>query len=463
MTFALLIDFGSTYTKLVAVDLTQGVVVGQAQAPTTINDDINKGLKAALGEIHKGCGLSLSDFQVRLACSSAKGGLRVVAIGLVPELTTAAAKRAALGAGARILRVYSHKLGMTDLEEMDQLAPDLILLAGGTDGGNERVIRHNAEWLAATRLTAPIIVAGNRDAAEEISALLQARGKDVTVTENVLPSLGELNVDPARQCIRRVFMETITKAKGLQQVEELVGRVIMPTPAAVLRAARLLAGGWEGESGLGELMVLDVGGATTDVHSVARGEPASPAVIQRGLPEPYAKRTVEGDLGLRVSALSLLEAVGEERLREAIGLSGLDVRAEMERLAQNVDLLPATPEEEAIDLGMTRVAVRLGVERHVGTLREHHLPTGFCYLQEGKDLTALRTLIGTGGPLRYLAEPEKALQQVLFDPSNPFVLRPRAPGLYADSKYIMWAMGLLVEIEPLAALRILKNGLKEVG
>jgi len=463
MTFALLIDFGSTYTKLVAVDLTQGAVVGQAQAPTTINDDINKGLKVALGEIHEDCNLSLSDFEVRLACSSAKGGLRVIAIGLVPELTTEAAKRAALGAGARILRIYSHKLGMADLEEIDQLAPDLILLAGGTDGGNERVIRHNAEWLAATRLTAPIIVAGNRDAAEEISALLQARGKDVTVTENVLPSLGELNVDPARQCIRRIFMETITRAKGLQQVEELVERVIMPTPAAVLRAARLLAGGWEEESGLGELMVLDVGGATTDVHSMARGEPTSPAVIQRGLPEPYAKRTVEGDLGLRVSALSLLEAVGEERLREAIGLSGLDVRAEMERLTQNVDLIPATPEEEAIDLGMTRVAVRLGVERHVGTLREHHLPTGFCYLQEGKDLTALRTVIGTGGPLRYLAEPEKALQEALFDPSDPFILRPRAPGLYTDSRYIMWAMGLLVDIEPLAALRILKNDLKEVG
>ncbi|MGQ9594903.1 MAG: methylaspartate mutase accessory protein GlmL, partial [Anaerolineae bacterium] len=349
MTLALLIDFGSTYTKVVAVDLEAGQVVGQAQAVTTVENDITEGLQEALSRLQEGCGLRLSDFAVRLACSSAKGGLRVVAIGLVPELTTEAAKRAALGAGARILRVFSHKLTLRDLKDLDDLAPDLILLAGGTDGGNDRVILHNARLLASMRLACPIVVAGNRDAADEVEETLRSRGKDVTVTENVLPHLGVLNVEPARTCIREVFMRTITRAKGLDKVESLVGGVVMPTPMAVLRAARLLAEGTKGERGLGELMVLDVGGATTDVHSVARGEPTDPMVLQRGLPEPYAKRTVEGDLGLRVSALALLEAVGEEALREAIGVEGLDVRAAVQRRAQNPGYVSDSPEEEAVD------------------------------------------------------------------------------------------------------------------
>lgn len=462
MSFALLIDFGSTYTKLVAVDLEAAQVAGQAHALTTVENDITEGLHNALARLQEQCGLKLADFSVRLACSSAKGGLRVVAIGLVPELTTEAAKRAALGAGARILRVFSHRLTLRDLQELDALAPDLILLAGGTDGGNDRVIGHNARLLASMRLSCPIVVAGNRDAADEVEAMLRSRGKDVTVTENVLPHLGELNVEPARRCIREVFMRTITRAKGLGKAEALVGNVAMPTPMAVLRAARLLAEGAEGERGWGELMVLDVGGATTDVHSVARGEPTDPMVIQRGLPEPYAKRTVEGDLGLRVSAQALLEAVGEEALREAIGVEGLDVRDAVRKRAQNVGYVPDSPEEEAVDLGMTRVAVRLGVERHVGRLREHHLPTGFCYLQEGKDLTRLPTVIGSGGPFRYLRNPLPALQEALFDPHNPFLLKPKAPTFYVDKRYLMWAMGLLAETHPLTALRILKSDLEEV-
>lgn len=462
MTLALLIDFGSTYTKVVAVDLEASQVVGQAQAVTTVENDITEGLQEALGRLQTRCGPRLSDFAVRLACSSAKGGLRVVAIGLVPELTTEAAKRAALGAGARILRVFSHKLTLRDLEDLDDLAPDLILLAGGTDGGNDRVILHNARLLASMRLACPIVVAGNRDAADEVEETLRGRGKDVTVTENVLPHLGVLNVEPARTCIREVFIRTITRAKGLDKVEALVGGVVMPTPMAVLRAARLLAEGTKGERGLGELMVLDVGGATTDVHSVARGEPTDPMVIQRGLPEPYAKRTVEGDLGLRVSALALLEAVGEEVLQEAIGVEGLDVRAAVQRRAQNPGYVSDSPGEEAVDLGMTRVAVRLGVERHVGRLREHHLPTGFCYIQEGKDLTRLPAVIGSGGPFRYLRNPLPALREALFDPHNPFLLKPKAPTLYVDKRYLMWAMGLLAEVHPSVALHILKSDLEEV-
>ncbi|MGQ9593556.1 MAG: glutamate mutase L, partial [Anaerolineae bacterium] len=148
---------------------------------------------------------------------------------------------------------------------------------------------------------------------------------------------------------------------------------------------------------------------------------------------------------------------------EAIGVEGLDVRAAVQRRAKNPVYVSDSPEEDAVDLGMTRVAVRLGVERHVGRLREHHLPTGFCYIQEGKDLTRLPTLIGSGGPFRYLRDPLPALREALFAPHNPFLLKPKAPTFYVDKRYLMWAMGLLAEVHPSVALHILKSDLEEVG
>jgi len=456
----LLVDFGSTYTKLVAVDLDEGRIVGQTANLTTAETDITHGLMKGLEQLEQG-GIPLSAFQHRLACSSARGGLRMIAIGLVPKLTVEAARRAALGAGARILRSYAHKLSLTELEEIVAQEADMILLAGGTDGGDHQVIVHNARLLASTTLSAPIIVAGNKEAIPLIQEAFGNR-EGVHYTENVLPHLGQLNVQPARACIRRVFMEKIVEAKGFRKAEQFVQRVLMPTPLAVLRAARLLAEGTNQERGLGELMVIDVGGATTDVHSVARGAPARERVVMRGLPEPYAKRTVEGDLGLRVSAVSLLGAVGEKRLAEFIGLPNLDLPAIVQRLATHVGTVPTTARDVAIDLGMTKAAVRLSVERHVGILREHYLPEGFCYIQQGKDLTRLPTLIGTGGPFRYLKESHQALAEALYRPEDPLLLRPRNPRLYVDRRYILWAMGLLAELNPTLALKLMKENLEEV-
>ncbi|MBM4465860.1 MAG: MutL protein [Chloroflexi bacterium] len=456
----LLIDFGSTYTKLVAVDLDEGRIVGQTQSLTTAETDITLGLRKGLRQLEE-AGLPAAVFRHRLACSSARGGLTMIAIGLVPKLTLEAARRAALGAGARILRSYAHKLSPAELEEIVGLKPDMILLAGGTDGGDYGVIVYNAHLLGHTNLSAPIVVAGNKDAIPLVQEAFGGR-EEVYFTENVLPSLGQLNVEPARACIRQLFMEKIVEAKGMRNAEQFVHHVLMPTPMAVLRAARLLAEGTGRERGLGELMVIDVGGATTDVHSVAGGEPTQKTVVMRGLPEPYAKRTVEGDLGLRVSAVSLLAAVGEERLSEFIGLPDLNLPAIARRLATPLAAVPAAARDIAIDLGMTKAAVRLSVERHVGTLREHFLPEGFCYIQEGKDLTRLPTLIGTGGPFHYLKERRQALEEALYRPQDPFLLRPKNPRLYVDRRYILWAMGLLADIVPGVALRMMKENLEEV-
>ncbi|MDU2065840.1 MAG: glutamate mutase L, partial [Sporomusaceae bacterium] len=246
----LLIDFGSTYTKITAVDLEKEEVLGTAKGFTTVETDITEGLKAAQEELFRQTG-PLS-FAKTLACSSAAGGLKMIAIGLVPELTAEAAKRAALGAGAKVLKVYCHELSSYELDEIQSLEPDIILLAGGTDGGNKKVLLHNAEILTGLKADTPIVVAGNKSIAPQVVSILETKFSKVVPTENVMPKLDQLHIDPARKAIRDIFFERIVAAKGLDKANAMVDQLVMPTPAAVLRAAELLSVGTAKETGVGD-------------------------------------------------------------------------------------------------------------------------------------------------------------------------------------------------------------------
>ena len=257
MNNALLIDFGSTYTKLRAVDLESLRILGSGQGPSTVMTDITVGMKAALTDLERRMG-RLPTFKYRLASSSAAGGLRMVTVGLVRELTAEAARRAALGAGAKLVGTYAYRLTAGDVQNIRRLSPDIILLSGGTDGGNTEVVLHNAAALAKSGLACPIVYAGNRATAYEAQRLF-APGTVIT-TENVMPEFNVLNIEPARAAIRRIFIDRIVHAKGMDRVQAEVDSVLMPTPAAVLEGARLIADGVKGSGGLGPLLVLDPGG-----------------------------------------------------------------------------------------------------------------------------------------------------------------------------------------------------------
>lgn len=462
MELALLIDFGSTYTKVTAVELTSPQVIATARGLTTVDTNILEGLEQALEGIKPHFGGVLPEFKHRLACSSAAGGLRMVAIGLVKELTVEAARQAALGAGARVLGVYAHQLTEAEIKQIDAGCPDIILLAGGTDGGNKDTILHNAKMLATTQKGYTIIVAGNKSAAEEARNILQQAGKDARITENVLPELNKLNVEPARNTIRQTFLEKIVEAKGLRRAESYIDGILMPTPAAVLSAAKLLSEGTEEERGLGDLVVLDIGGATTDVHSIAEGHPTKSGVTYKGLPEPFAKRTVEGDLGMRVSALSLLESVGSRRLARDTGLPEQEIVAYIQGVHNQVGILPENEIQWKIDTAMGRLATDLAMERHSGTLETSWTPMGAIYIQHGKDLTEVPYLIGTGGVIVAHPNPKEILQGALYKQDQPTVLRPKDPKLLLDKEYILAAVGLLAEVQPTAALRLAKKYIVEV-
>ena len=228
---AILVDFGSTYTKTVAIDLDEEIVIGRGCAPSTVRTDINVGLMSALQQMRTGGGRKcFEESKLRLACSSAAGGLRLAVVGLVPELSLKAGKQAALGAGAKLVGTYSHKLNKSEISRLEQASPDIILLVGGTDGGNEEVILHNAKMIAGSGTTAPIVVAGNKVCADDITRILQSGQRQVKVVDNVLEGLDKLNVEPSRSAIRETFIDRIVQAKGLDKAEQLIDGVIMPTP-----------------------------------------------------------------------------------------------------------------------------------------------------------------------------------------------------------------------------------------
>jgi uncharacterized protein (TIGR01319 family) len=457
----LLIDFGSTFTKVTAVDVEGGEIIGTAKAFTTLEPGIHVGLEKALINLREYTGQV--EYSRRLACSSAAGGLKMIAVGLVPELTAEAAKKAALSAGAKVMKVYSYELNREEAEEIGSLKPDILLLTGGTDGGNRDVILHNAWMISAIGHELSVVVAGNKSVAEDVAAILNHSGKHVNICDNVMPEFNVLNIEPARYAIRNIFLKRIIYAKGLTRIQEVMDEIMMPTPSAVLNAARLLSTGYGTERGMGDLMVVDVGGATTDVYSIAAGNPTRSGIMVKGLPEPFAKRTVEGDLGVRYSAFTLTEVVGLDNISSFTGLSPQLIKRYITRFTQCPGLLPKNDGQMAlVDYGLACAAVKTSVERHVGQVEIGYSVSGITYIQSGKDLSDTKVVIGTGGVVVNSSNCREVLQQSAFDMNHSNILKPKSPELFIDERYIMAAMGLLAEHYPETAIRILKKEIKAV-
>lgn len=462
----LLIDFGSTYTKITAVDTDMPRLLGTTSAFTTVTTDINEGLAIALAALERKLGKT--DYSSVYACSSAAGGLRMMASGLVPELTAKAAKLASLGAGARLARTFSYELTQEDIDFIRSDPPDIFLLAGGTDGGNTTVIEHNAKMLSSLSPAFPILYAGNRSARDACRSILS--GFHLTVTENLMPRLGELNTEPVQKEIRTLFLDRIVHAKGMTEASELLSSIVMPTPAAVLQAVTLLADGLNGDGtgsntgtsvkerqGLGELVAIDPGGATTDVYSVAEGKPLHPNTVIKGLPEPRTKRTVEGDLGMRYGATGILEAAGAEEIAALAGMPPAEAKRSIEALHAHPETLPGTDAHlQALDYALAAKAVEIAMTRHAGKIEEVYTPVGKGYVQSGKDLTAVKTIVLTGGSLIRATRLADIAVHALYSLRESASLKPLHADILLDKEYILAAMGLLSVPFPQAALTLMK-------
>jgi uncharacterized protein (TIGR01319 family) len=407
--------------------------MGQGVALTTVEaGDVALGLEAARRDVETRCDIETAG-ALLLVTSSAAGGLRMTVHGLTREMTLRAAREASLGAGAIVTLTTAGVMTPDDLDAVRLQRPNLILLAGGVDDGDRRVVVANAAALATLELGVPVIYAGNQAARGAVQRLLEAAGVPAFMVENVYPQLDVLHIEPVRRVIQDVFAQHIVTAPGMAALKERVGAAIMPTPGAVLCATELLA------DMVGDVMTVDVGGATTDVHSVTEGDAALARL--RVAPEPRSKRTVEGDLGVYINAPHVVAA------------------AEVQCDLQGIEPLPVTDAARQKAAALTQWAVDVAVWRHAGDLQVTYGVYGRYEQVEGRDLTAVRTVIGTGGALTRLGVGGEILGRIKRDPRRRKLLPPSDARVLIDRHYIMAAAGVLSQRYPQEARLLLGDSL----
>src|SRR3954453_9060879 len=436
-----LADFGSTYTKLSLVDPEEGRLLARAEAPTSIDTDLMEGYAAALDAAERAAGGAV-EVEEALAASSAGGGLRVAAVGLVADRTGAAARQAALNAGARVGAVLAGALEPEQLDELPAARPEIVLFPGGTDGGQIARGVETARRLAAARLDAHFVVACNSHVAEEAAELLRAAGAPAEVAANVMPRLGELQIDAAREAILRAFLDHVIGGKGLSASPEFERMVRMPTPEAVLEATRLLSRGTRSVPGVGDVMVVDVGGATTDVHSNRLAEAAVPGIEDPLLPPPPTLRTVEGDLGLRSGAAGVV-AADRRWIKEGAGLGEGPLGQAVFLRSEDSKWVPEEAAESRLDHLLAVSCATHAVRRHCGTMLLSRGKGGPPTLvRDGPDLREVELVLGTGGVFAHRQDGREVLRRALLRRAS-HSLAPREPVLSVDANYILAAAGLL--------------------
>jgi uncharacterized protein (TIGR01319 family) len=442
-------DFGSTFTKAALVDLDDATLLATAGHPTTRQSDVWDGwlrCRARLAELHPGA----ADADL-VACSSAGGGLRVGVVGNEELVTVEAGRRVALSSGGRVVHVAAGCLDAHAVETLLAATPDLLLLVGGTDHGNAEALPAAAKALALSAWSGPVVVAGNVDARDEASSILADADVPHVLADNVVPRIGVLAPDSARAAIREAFLAHVIGGKHLSRRAEFAAAVRGATPDVVLTAVRLLA------EDVGDVAVVDVGGATTDVHSVVSVDPEDSGLARQVVAPTPANRTVEGDLGMRWSAVGTARSGRDAGLVDEDGYDAL-LRAARRRRADPAHL-PRTDTGRAHDERLAAAAAGVALRRHAGRQQVRFGPDGRLVERTGTDLREVGLLVGSGGVLRH--GPPDLARRVLDGASGHDIeggwLLPRAPRTVVDRDSVLAAAGLLGAEDPNAARSLLRR------
>ena len=436
----LAVDFGSTFTKgaLLADD---GTVIGTASTPTTGpqssangRGDILDGYRALRAQ------LGVPGDAVVHACSSAGGGLRLAVVGYERTVTAQAGHRVGLSAGAKVVHVAAGELTTRDVADLRAVRPDIVLLVGGTDGGNSNVLLHNAARLAKGAIgghgphAVPIVLAGNVEARDEAVAVLATTARPTIPAENVLPEIGVIAPESARAAIREAFLRHVIGGKGLSRDGAFGEMVEAATPDVVLRGVEALA-----EVADGDVMVVDIGGATTDVYSCITPEGEDAGLRKDVVARLWHARTVEGDLGMRWNSLGVIEAAESERLLDSVP-DEQALRRYAVRVHECPGSLPTDDRERALDQELARLAALVAVRRHARPAQ----PT-----ESARPLANVTILVGSGGVLRHTdgRGRKHVLGAVLGDHAGGWKV-PRAAHASVDTAYLLFAAGLLAEGDP---------------
>ncbi len=478
-------DCGSTTTKAILIEKDEKEggyrLVVRGEAPTTVEkpfEDVTRGVVNAVQEVEELSGRKLLDgdellikpehsategIDLYVSTSSAGGGLQLMVSGVIKQMTAESAQRAALGAGAIVMDVLAHndrRLPHERIGRIRSLRPDMILMAGGTDGGQVNHVIEMAEIVAAAdpkprlggNYRLPIIYCGNRDAREQIRDEL-AEKSELHVVDNIRPTMDEENLGPARDMVHELFMEHVMQqAPGYNKLTTWTDAPIMPTPAAVGAMCETVAH----REGI-QLVGVDIGGATTDVFSVFEGE-TEDEDEQRPL---VFNRTVSANLGMSYSISNVLVEAGVENVLRwcpiPIDAAGLGNRVKNKMIRPTT--IPQTQESLIIEQAIAREALRLAFEQHKqlatglkGVQQQRTIDQAFSQSVAGAtlvDLMALDLIIGSGGVLSHAPRRQQSMLMMIdaFVPEG-------VTQLAVDSIFMMPQLGVLASLCPEAAMSV---------
>jgi len=468
-----LIDIGSTTTKTFLFRNNGGWEFVRTESPTTVEkprEDVTIGVAATLSDLETKTGESLlRDNRPAIpvfATSSAGGGLAMTVAGLVSNVTAQSAEMVAVGAGGivqEVLALDDKRTPYKKIEMLKTLRPDIILLAGGFDGGSITGPVFLAELLQQARLRpklgddfkVPVIFAGNNDAAELVEETLQDHYSFIEAP-NIRPSSHRENLEPARDAVHDCFMDHVmSRAPGFDRFVDWVEAAIMPTPAAVARILELASVDLD-ES----ILAIDIGGATTDVFTAHRGR---------------VVRTVSANLGMSYSIINVVQQAGIDAVHELAGLD-LDRQEVLSRIGNkylNPTKLPDNVEDATIECAAAALAIRMAVAAHLGIVSQMTLSRDSADLGWKKfagklharrspldppDLSAYDSIIGSGGKLSHT--PRDTAAAIMINGLRPH----RAVKMAVDSAFILPQLGVFSQSDEQLAMELFKQcGLVELG
>ncbi|MEO0198037.1 MAG: glutamate mutase L [candidate division WOR-3 bacterium] len=464
-------DCGSTTTKAILIEKKEDGyrLITRGEAPTTVEapfEDVTRGVLNAFREVEELTNINILDGEtilkpkrdektgvdIYVSTSSAGGGLQMLVCGVVKSMTAESAARAALGAGAIVMEVIASNDGRMPHERVElirRLRPDMILLAGGVDGGTIKHVVELAELIRAadpkprfgTGYKLPVIYAGNKDAREEIQKIL---GDKVAlfIVDNIRPVLERENLGPARHKIHDLFMEHVMQhAPGYKKLMTWTDHPIMPTPGAVGLLVEKVA-----RNENIDVLGVDIGGATTDVFSVFSG---------------VFNRTVSANLGMSYSISNVLVSAGVENILRWVPFS-IDEYELKNRIRNKMirpTTIPQTLEELIIEQAIAREALRLAFEHHKtmavglkGVQQERTISEAFAQTLSGATLVnmmSLALIIGSGGVLSHAPRRVQSALMMLdaFQPEGITMLA-------VDSIFMMPHLGVLSEVHEGAATQV---------
>jgi len=471
MLYILATDVGSTTTKARFFHNKNGewrfLVAGES--PTTVEapfEDVTLGVMNAVREVEESTGHYIlspdgsgivvpydGKMGVDLYCttSSAGGGLQMMVAGLVESMTAESAKRAALGAGAIVMDVIAQDDGLQPYQKIQRLRnlrPDMILMAGGTDGGASATVVEIAELIVASEPTPrlgigyklPIVFAGNKMLRPQIDKLM-GNSFALTIVDNIRPVLEVENTRPARMAVHELFMEHVmSHAPGYTKLMNWTDVDIMPTPAGEGMAMQLIANTFRKN-----VIGVGLGGATTNVYSIFEGR---------------FVRSVSANLGMSYSITNVMKEAGLKNIMRWLPFK-LDEEVIANRLMNKMirpTTIPQTLEDLIVEHSVAREALRLGLKHHKtiatrlkGVHIERQISDIFDQALEKTYINMMHfnIIAGTGGLLSHAPDRVQSML-MLTDGFQPEGIT----WMFQDSVFMMPHLGVLSTVYQEAALSI---------